>query len=83
MMQLGATPPVYSMTPRLKATHKSPMLVAQNEAPKRANSLFDQDLAFMTNQDFMLQLDPGFYCNNTVGNPDHHNYDPEFPQLEG
>jgi len=41
MMQLAAAPPVYSMTPRLKATHKSPMLVAQNEVPKKANSLFD------------------------------------------
>lgn len=31
----------------------------------------------------MLQPDPRFYCNNTAGNPDHHNYDPDFAHLEG
>lgn len=37
----------------------------------------------MANQDFMLQPDPRFYSNNTAGNPDHHNYDPDFAHLEG
>lgn len=42
--------PAYSQTPRLKATHpKSPILMPLGDIPKRANSLYDQDMAFMVN----------------------------------
>jgi len=66
--------PNYSQTPRLKATHKSPMLM-QAEPPKRATSLYE--LNFLEGQELG---EAAFYGNHTVGELDM--FAREFDNLE-
>ena len=58
------------------------MLMPLGEFPKRAASLFDQDMAFMANQKSMLCGEPVFFITNTANNCEIP-LAPEFENLDG
>lgn len=74
----GLHQPIYSQTPRLKATHKSPMMMYQPDpVMKRANSYYDHN--------FLPEHEIGHHAfygvNHTVGELDV--LDPGFDNLDG